>query len=458
MLKLEQEQKAWQGAHATGVDFCRIFQAEMKPLYLLAFLLTADHVKAERCFLAALADATNETVVFSEFATTWSRRAIIINAIRLTAPASTQANETGDLWHGTEDDLVATRVINGLTQLSALERFAFVLSVLEGYRDSECELLLGCARGEITQARIRALQKLTTVASMLQKVNLVHPSIRARPEGQAATRRGPSENTRCKIAEHLSGEDHPRRSGNESDGGEIFYWPACAAGLGFVQDNFHCGLKLSTRVIYPRLKVASPQHYRREYMEGPGRETAVPFVQPVDSTITTVPDHVVASWRQRLRHPHALEARHGDEAFRFELLNESRPRRMHPRVRRVLLYLRRQDLDRPATSLARLAQVADLSPSRLMHIFTESLGIPLRPYLLWLRVQRAAGALAAGHTITEAAHLADFADAPHLTRTFRRMFGVTPCELIRRGPLADDLRPSSSSDRRPFACDSSHAA
>jgi AraC-like DNA-binding protein len=448
MLKLEQKQKAWQGAHATRADFCRIFQAEMKPLYLLAFLLTADHAKAERCFLAALADAGNETAVFCEFATTWSRRAIIINAIRLTAPASTQANKTGDLWNGTEDDLVATRVINGLTQLSALERFAFVLSVLEGYRDSECVLLMGSARGEVTQARMRALQKLATVASMPQKVNLVRPSIRARPEGQAATRPSLSENTRCKIAEHLSGEDHPRRSRDESDGSEIPCWPACTAGLGFVKDNFHCGLKLSTRVIYPRLKVASPQQYRLEYVEGPGREPAVPFVRPVDSTIMTVPDDVVARWRQTLRHPHALEARRRDEAVRSELWNESRPQRMHPRVRRVLFYLHQQELAWPATSLTRLAQVADLSPSRLMHTFTESLGIPLRPYLLWLRVHRAAGALAAGHTITEAAHLADFADAPHLTRTFRRMFGVTPRELIRRGPLADDLRPSSSSDRR----------
>jgi len=241
MLKLKQEQKAWQGVHATRADFCRIFQAEMKPLYLLAFLLTADHVKAERCFLAALADASNETVVFSEFATTWSRRAIIINAIRLTAPASTQANETGDLWNGTEDDLVATRVINGLTQLSALERFAFVLSVLEGYRDFECELLLGCPRGEVTQARMRALQKLTTVASMLQKVNLVHPSIRARPEEQAATRPGPSENTRCKIVEHLSGEDHPRKSGDESDVSKFFIGPLALLASGSFKTTFTDG-------------------------------------------------------------------------------------------------------------------------------------------------------------------------------------------------------------------------
>jgi AraC-like DNA-binding protein len=74
-----------------------------------------------------------------------------------------------------------------------------------------------------------------------------------------------------------------------------------------------------------------------------------------------------------------------------------------------------------------------------MHVFTESVGIPLRRYLLRLRVQRAAGALAAGHTVTEAAHAAGFADAPHLTRTFRRILGATPRDLLRRAPDAQGL-------------------
>jgi len=105
---------------------------------------------------------------------------------------------------------------------------------------------------------------------------------------------------------------------------------------------------------------------------------------------------------------------------------EDCPRRVHPRVQRVLQYLRHQSLDKHHTSLIRLASIAELSPSRLMHVFTNSMGIPLRRYLLGLRVQRAAGALAAGHTVTEAAHIADFADAPHLTRAFRRALGTTP--------------------------------
>jgi AraC-like DNA-binding protein len=108
---------------------------------------------------------------------------------------------------------------------------------------------------------------------------------------------------------------------------------------------------------------------------------------------------------------------------------DSRVRPLDPRVWRVLRLLRDQPLDPRFTSLPRLAQVAKLSPSRFMHVFTESTGIPLRRYVLWLRVQRAAAAIASGCAVTEAAYLAGFADAPHLTRTCRRMLGVTPREI-----------------------------
>ncbi|NVJ15755.1 helix-turn-helix transcriptional regulator [Myxococcus sp. AM010] len=109
------------------------------------------------------------------------------------------------------------------------------------------------------------------------------------------------------------------------------------------------------------------------------------------------------------------------------------PRHLHPRVRKLLRHLRAEAAPED-TSLEALAQVAGLSPGRLMHTFTESVGVPLRPYLLWLRLQRAAGAIAAGRTLGDAAHAAGFSDAAHLTRTFRRMFGTTPSSLQRRGP------------------------
>lgn len=104
------------------------------------------------------------------------------------------------------------------------------------------------------------------------------------------------------------------------------------------------------------------------------------------------------------------------------------PRRAHPRVQRLLRRLRGGPLPEDP-GLEALAKLAGLSPSRLMHVFTASTGVPLRVYLLWLRLQRAAGALSAGLNATAAAQAAGFADSAHLTRTFRRMFGVTPSAL-----------------------------
>ena len=102
--------------------------------------------------------------------------------------------------------------------------------------------------------------------------------------------------------------------------------------------------------------------------------------------------------------------------------------RIHPRVRRAIKHLHALDAE-DDQSLAALAQIAGLSEGRFMHAFTESVGIPLRPYLAWLKLQRAAAAIAAGSSLAEAAHGAGFADAAHMTRSFRRMFGVKPSEL-----------------------------
>jgi AraC-like DNA-binding protein len=106
----------------------------------------------------------------------------------------------------------------------------------------------------------------------------------------------------------------------------------------------------------------------------------------------------------------------------------SSPRGVHPRVTKLLRHLRTLS-PRDDDSLEALARVVDLSPSRLMHAFTTSIGTPLRPYLLWLRLQRAAAVIVTGAALSEAAHAAGFADAAHMTRTFRRMLGVTPSTL-----------------------------
>lgn len=98
------------------------------------------------------------------------------------------------------------------------------------------------------------------------------------------------------------------------------------------------------------------------------------------------------------------------------------------RVRSVLAVLRSAPPDAD-TSLAALAAAVGWSPGRLMHAFTESIGIPLRPYQAWLRLQRSAAAIVAGVTLADAAHGAGFSDAAHMARTFRRMLGITPSAL-----------------------------
>ncbi|HYF23939.1 MAG TPA: AraC family transcriptional regulator [Caulobacteraceae bacterium] len=82
-----------------------------------------------------------------------------------------------------------------------------------------------------------------------------------------------------------------------------------------------------------------------------------------------------------------------------------------------------------ALSLADAVPVAGLSSSRLRHLFVEQTGLPFKTYLLWLRLTRAVAVVAAGAPLTRAAHEAGFSDSAHLSRTFRRMFGVAPTAL-----------------------------
>lgn len=85
-------------------------------------------------------------------------------------------------------------------------------------------------------------------------------------------------------------------------------------------------------------------------------------------------------------------------------------------------------LDEPL-SLADAAAHVGLSSGRARHLFVESTGLPFRTYLLWLRLTRAIERFSAGASLTEAAHGAGFSDSSHLSRTFRRMFGIAADSL-----------------------------
>lgn len=97
------------------------------------------------------------------------------------------------------------------------------------------------------------------------------------------------------------------------------------------------------------------------------------------------------------------------------------------RIRKVIAWVG-DKLEGPV-SLADAVPVANLSAGRLSHLFVQETGLPFKTYLLWLRLTRAVRVFAAGQPLTDAAHEAGFSDSAHLTRTFRRMFGVAPTSL-----------------------------
>ncbi|MGW0395047.1 helix-turn-helix domain-containing protein [Streptomyces sp. NPDC003042] len=101
----------------------------------------------------------------------------------------------------------------------------------------------------------------------------------------------------------------------------------------------------------------------------------------------------------------------------------------HPGLARVLAWL--PEGMRDGVRLSEAAAVARLSESRLAHLFQAELGLPFRSYVLWLRLMRAAELVAAGHSLTDAAHGAGFADGAHLSRVCRRMFGIAPSDFTR---------------------------
>jgi hypothetical protein len=80
--------------HASDADFHTIFNEDLKDHYQLAFLLTRDPAKAERCLVGGLEDCVTGNRVFREWARAWAKRAIIENAIRELQPRPSQSNSS----------------------------------------------------------------------------------------------------------------------------------------------------------------------------------------------------------------------------------------------------------------------------------------------------------------------------------------------------------------------------
>ena len=182
-----------------------------------------------------------------------------------------------------------------------------------------------------------------------------------------------------------------------------------------------------------------PPHLPHAF-EGAASFTAQLFIEPETvegrlllarfgrEAITDLPTEEVNRHSQALR---TLDVPRADSAalenaargFVAALAGSHRPAVIDPRIERIIRGLRERD---QPMSLDEAAAAVSLSPGRFRHLFVAQTGQSLRSYQLWSRLQRAIELLSGGASATAAAHGAGFADAPHLTRTFRKMMGIAP--------------------------------
>lgn len=87
--------------------------------------------------------------------------------------------------------------------------------------------------------------------------------------------------------------------------------------------------------------------------------------------------------------------------------------------------------EKPRCSLGELAELLSLSYHRTSHVFVEAVGIPVRTYQLWQKLYRASTPLLEGMSLTDAAHIAGFADSAHYSRAFQTAYGRCPTEMFR---------------------------
>jgi AraC family transcriptional regulator len=89
-----------------------------------------------------------------------------------------------------------------------------------------------------------------------------------------------------------------------------------------------------------------------------------------------------------------------------------------------------------------IAQAVGMSPFYFTRLFKDSTGQSPHQYVVEARVRRAKELLTTGKfTISEAAHHVGFVDQSHLTRHFKRVFGLPPKRLLESQKARDcDLR------------------
>jgi AraC family transcriptional regulator len=101
----------------------------------------------------------------------------------------------------------------------------------------------------------------------------------------------------------------------------------------------------------------------------------------------------------------------------------------HAKLKHAIEYIR--DRLETALTVAEIAQATAMSTYHFMRLFKKSTGKSPHQYIIEARVKRAKDLLLTGKfSVCEAAYAAGFVDQSHLTRHFKRVFGLPPKALL----------------------------
>ena len=150
------------GEYARTQDFFSVFECERVGLQRLALMLTANSEVVRGCLIRAFRECISSNSVSKEWARSWTRRVVIRNAISLvmSPEAESFGNKSDDADNGLfafshDDSLSAIAECKWILNLPELDRFVFVICVIERYSMYDCALLLDRSLRDINEARQR---------------------------------------------------------------------------------------------------------------------------------------------------------------------------------------------------------------------------------------------------------------------------------------------------------------
>jgi hypothetical protein len=151
------------GEYASKEEFASVFESERVSLLSLALLLTANLEAANKCLILALRECIACSPVSKGWVLTWARRVVIRSAISLVMGSGermfvgTNGNAEKELMVSSANDSPG-RIFDArpILDLPVLDRFAFVICILERYSMHDCALLLGRSPRDVRKACRRA--------------------------------------------------------------------------------------------------------------------------------------------------------------------------------------------------------------------------------------------------------------------------------------------------------------